>query len=380
MGSAKAPPTEPLWLDSAQSLDQWLDNQPRELPLGMDSEFERVNTFFPIPGLVQISAGSDVRLIEPSAAAASQRFRALLEEADRPKLFYAMSEDLELLREWLGVTTQGVIDLQIAAAFCGHGLSKGYTRLVEELMGVTLSKEQTRSDWLARPLSLEQQQYAMADVYYLLPLYERLRESLEANGFLQAALDESEQARARQATREAPEIYYLRLRSGWRLSSGRQALLAALCAWRERRCRELDRPRGRVLSDQLLLSIAQTVPRDARTLAGVEGMPAGVVRREGDRLLAVIEDVVTGEPASISAIPPPLSRHEQQCFRSVKGVIRAAAEARDLALELVAPRRYLEPAVREGLATGRVPPFLAQGWRGALLNDYHEELTACFHD
>jgi len=50
-----------------------------------------------------------------------------------------------------GVTARGVIDLQIAGAFCGYGLSAGYVTVVNELMGVALSKDETRSDWLKRP-------------------------------------------------------------------------------------------------------------------------------------------------------------------------------------------------------------------------------------
>lgn len=380
MGTAKAPPVEPSWLKSAQSLDQWIEDQPVDLPLGIDSEFERVNTFYPVPGLVQISAGPDVRLVEPSAVADSQHFRSLLEDGERIKLLYAMGEDLELFREWLGVTTRGVLDLQIAGAFCGYGLSAGYVRIVAELMNVTLSKDQTRSDWLSRPLTLAQQQYAMADVYYLLPLYELLSTKLEDRGLLEAMLEETEQALARQTMREAPEDYYLRLRSAWRLSTGRQAVLRALCAWREERCRELDRPRGRVVSDQLLTAIADALPRNARELAAVEGMPAGLVRREYKNLLAVIEGVVKAEPAVFTAIPAPLTRHEQQSLRTVKSVIRSAAEARGLPLELVAPRRYLEPAVREGLAAGSMPGFLSQGWRGELLAPYHDELESFFDE
>ena len=200
MGSLDVPPVEPAWLNTGEALDAWLDSLPADQPLGIDSEFERTSTFFPIPGLVQISAGEEVRLVEPSAAASSGRFKALLEDADRTKLLYAMGEDLELFREWLAVTVRGVIDLQIAGAFCGYGLSAGYVTVVNDLMGVALSKGETRSDWLQRPLSPAQQHYAIADVYFLFPLYERLMQCLESRGFVEAMQEESAQACKRAAT------------------------------------------------------------------------------------------------------------------------------------------------------------------------------------
>ena len=380
MGSFNTPPTEPVWLNTGDNLDAWLDSLSSGLPLGIDSEFERTSTFYPIPGLVQISSGEDVRLVEPSAIAASSRFPALLEDPERVKLLYAMSEDLELFREWLGVTTRGVIDLQIAGAFCGYGLSAGYVTMVTELMGVALSKEETRSDWLKRPLSLAQQQYAMADVYFLLPLYQRLVAQLESKGFLDAMREESAQACARMATREDPQSYYLKIRSAWRLSRGRQAVLRALCAWRESRCRELDRPRSRVVGDPVLVSIAEALPRDRQALGAIPGVPTGVVRREGEALLAVIDGVINGEHRPVEPIPPPLSKKEQQRYRSLKAVIGDVAETAGLPLELIASRRYLEPAVREGLQTGSIPLLLKTGWRAQLLEQRQKEMESIFNE
>ena len=380
MGGFDAPPAEPAWLNTGESLDAWLDSVPQDQPLGIDSEFERTSTFYPIPGLVQVSSGEDVRLVEPAAVAASRRFPVLLEDPERIKLLFAMGEDLELFREWLGVTVRGVIDLQIAGAFCGYGLSAGYMTVVNDLMGVTLSKEETRSDWLQRPLSLAQQQYAIADVYFLLPLYERLVERLNGRGFLGAMREESALVCERMASREDPWNYYLRVRSAWRLSQGRQAVLRALCAWRESRCRELDRPRNRVVGDPVLASIAEALPRDRKALAAVSGIPHGVVRREGEAMLAVVDEVINTEPEPVEPIPPPLSRREQQRYRSVKAVIRDAADSADLPLELIASRRYLEPAVREGLKTGTLPALLQTGWRGQLLGQRQKEMERIFNE
>lgn len=99
--------------------------------------------------------------MDPSVAEQSRRFREILADPTTPKLLYAMSEDLELFRQWLNIEPAGVIDLQIGAAMAGAGFSLGYARLVETLFGETLDKSVTRSDWLARPLSDAQQRYAM---------------------------------------------------------------------------------------------------------------------------------------------------------------------------------------------------------------------------
>src|SRR5690554_3115708 len=85
----------PEWLDTVAELDAWLDAH-RHQPLALDTEFERVSTFYPIPGLVQLGAGDSLRLAEPSVVEQSARFRERLADPDSVKLLYAMGEDLEL--------------------------------------------------------------------------------------------------------------------------------------------------------------------------------------------------------------------------------------------------------------------------------------------
>ena len=373
-------PDQAAWLATAGEVDHWLSDRAPGQPVGIDSEFERVTTFHPIPGLVQLAVNDDIALVEPKAVEGSGELRQLLEDVERPKHLYAMSEDIELFRDWLGVKVRGALDLQLAAAFAGYGMSVGYARLVEACLGVALGKGETRSDWLARPLSDAQLYYAVADVHYLAPLHDALMERVQARGFGTALAEESRAWCERQAVAEDPERYYLRLAGAWRLSVGRQAVLKALCAWREHRCRELDRPRGRVVEDRLLIRIAEVLPRGRKALAGIDDMPQGVIRREGDALLQVVADVIDGPEKPVDTIPPPMGRKEKTYYRSVKQILAEQSEKLDLPLELIAPRRYLEPAVRAGLSTGRLPDLLSEGWRGEILAPRKEELEACFHE
>lgn len=373
-------PDQASWLETPEQLDHWLASCPGGQPVGIDSEFERVSTFYAIPGLVQLAVAGHIALVEPVAVAGSGALQRLLEDPERVKHLYAMSEDIELFRDWLGVRVRNALDLQLAAAFAGHGMSMGYARLVETCLGVALGKGETRSDWLARPLSRGQLYYAVADVHYLAPLHEQLMAQVDARGFRRALAEESEAWCERQSVVDPPERYYLRLTSAWQLRPGNQAVLRALCAWRERRCRELDRPRGRVLEDRLLIQLAQALPRSVAALAGIEGMPKSVVRREGDAILGVISEVVEGPEQPLEPIPPPLTRGEKACYRRVKQVLAEQADAWGLPLELIASRRYLEPAVRTGLREARVPGLLVEGWRGTLLAPRKEELEACFDE
>ncbi len=116
--------------------------------------------------------------------------RELLLDTAVTKYLHAGSEDLEVFLNTFGIMPQPLIDTQILAAFSGRPLSWGFAAMVEEYTGLTLDKSESRTDWLARPLTARQLEYAAADVFYLLPIAGQLMKEAEASGWLSAALDE----------------------------------------------------------------------------------------------------------------------------------------------------------------------------------------------
>ncbi len=347
------------WITEPAELDNWLDANPDQ-PLALDTEFERVNTFFPIPGLVQLGLGDEYRLVDPSVAEGSARFRTILADPDRRKLLYAMSEDLELFRHWLSLVPAGVIDLQIGAAMAGAGFSMGYARLVEQLFGETLDKSATRSDWLARPLSAAQEQYATDDIRFLKPIYEWVWNALGEKGLVDAVIEESARFTRDLAGQDDPENHYRKLRGGWALTRQQQGVLKALVYWRELESRKRDRPRGRVVADALLINIAERLPDSVRALSNVQGLPSVVVRRYGEEMIELIRVAASEDNSTIEVIQPPLSRQDQMLYKQLKRLMVEAADARDIPVELLAPRKRLEAVVQtRDLSAG----LFSDGWR-----------------
>ena len=75
-----------------------------------------------------------------------------------------------------------VFDTQVAAAVLGYSHQIGYAELVNQLTGVQLEKKYARTDWCRRPLSDGELDYAMDDVRYLMPVYEKLQQALAISG------------------------------------------------------------------------------------------------------------------------------------------------------------------------------------------------------
>ncbi len=343
----------------------------------MDTEFERVSTFYPIPGLVQLGLAGEFCLVDPSVAEQSLCFRERLADAASPKLLYAMSEDLELFRHWLGIKLRGLVDLQIGAALAGAGFSVGYARLVETLFGEALDKSATRSDWLKRPLSEAQERYAVDDIRFLEPMYEWVLGHLRQRGLEAALAEESARFANDLAGTEDLATHYLKLRGGWALPLQQQLVLRELVQWREAEAQRKDRPRNRVLSDTLLIAIAERVPDSLSGLSDIQGVPSGAVRRYGNTLLDCIKTGLHADLSGFEPITPPLTRDQQAFFKELKAFFRKAAEASDIPVELLAPRKRLELVVQERNLSDQA---FFKGWREQILApvraDIEELLTS----
>ena len=89
-------------------------------------------------------------------------------------VMHAPAGDLLLFATRYGVRATSVFDTQLAAGFVGHGISMAYDRLVERVAGVTLTHNETFSDWSRRPLTEAQIAYAADDVRYLFAVADAL--------------------------------------------------------------------------------------------------------------------------------------------------------------------------------------------------------------
>jgi ribonuclease D len=231
-------------------------------------------------------------------------------------------------------------------------------------------QHETRSDWLARPLTSEQLRYACEDVYYLGPLYESLRAALEQTGRLDWFREEMD-LRGRFELGD-PEAYYLSMKKAWRLPGAERARLQHLASWRERQAMAEDRPRGRIVRDEHLLHLASLEDLQVEDVQDV--LPRGVARRYEDDLLAAHrEGSITGEHPPAGEAP--LGSTPTGVVRDLRAIAQARAEAMNMAPELLARKREVEACVRCFMATGELSPAY-RGWRAPLVGDTFRDRLA----
>ena len=183
--------------------------------VGVDTEFIRVRTFFPIPALYQLAGVGGVALVDAQADADFDALRTMLVDQERTKIVHACSEDLEVIEHHLGVRPRNLVDTQLAHAFLGEDFSASYAKLVKHYLGLDLDKHETRSDWLQRPLSSKQLAYAREDAAYLLPIWQRQRGALLAEGRLDWFYEDM--ARIIDQEPDTPDTWYRTLKGARRL-------------------------------------------------------------------------------------------------------------------------------------------------------------------
>jgi len=312
---------------------------------------------------LQIAAPNEAVCVDPLALTDLAPLAGVLAAPAVLKVMHASRQDLEVLLPAAGMT-RPVFDTQIAAALAGLPAQIGYAQAVQRLLGKELAKSHTRTDWSRRPLSPEQIEYALDDVRYLLPLAEKLEEELRRLGRLEWLDEELTALDDPGVLTIEPDDAWLRLKWLRDLDPARERLGRALAAWRERSAVEHNRPRGWILEDTVLREVVMQVPRTPEALAAIPDMPAGLVKRRGEELLACVRDAQVPDP------PPPVPARSRPdpvkaaLVRKLGDISQSVAQELKLVPEVLATRRDLER-----LAEGRRDGALLSGWRRAILGE-----------
>ncbi len=330
--------------------------------LAIDTEFMRQDTFFAELALIQIATPNlTVYLIDPLSIENLAALWALFSQPSILKIFHAARQDLEVLFQKAEQMPAPIFDTQLAGVFLGLGDQAGYARLVEEMCGEKLNKDQARTDWLERPLHAEQLEYAAADVWYLAQAYPKIIQRLTPT-----------QRQALQADFNAisdPQLYtinpdqaWLRIKPSAGLSPKQYGLLQQLAAWREKQAVALNQPRKWIISDDAILQLAKRPVRAAQDLYKLNQFDGELIRKYGDCLIALIDDTLQN-PTRWPNIPAgyTLTPEQQLLLPVLLAVSQQVAHDHGIHLPNLVNKHELSALILNQ------PSQLNQGWRHLLL-------------
>ena len=139
--------------------------------VAIDTEFRRTSKENMKLSLIQINDSNEIYLVDCLLIRNPDETFSFLSSNKVKKIFHSCKEDLEALGSWSNNKILNIYDTQTAHAFLGGSFSISYQDLVKDKLGLYVSKEETRTNWLKRPLTEAQLNYAASDVYYLIDLY-----------------------------------------------------------------------------------------------------------------------------------------------------------------------------------------------------------------
>ncbi len=342
-------------------------------PLALDTEFLGEKRYFERLCLVQIHAPTETGAVEAALDPFTLDLAPLAELIEDPtvtKLVHAGAVDLKIFFQGFGARPQNVFDTQIAGAFLGYGHQIGYADLVKRITRVQLSKTMQYTDWSARPLSAEQIDYALADVRYLPPLFEKLRSDLEARDRMSWAQSEFNRAIER-ATREFDDRDAFKKLNLSGLSRKQLAVLREGASLRESIARGSDKPPSFIMPDLALIQMARQQPKTIAELRAIRGITA-LSTRDGQKFIEAVQTALASPvaewPEAWDAARPDARLDAIIALLGV--VVSATASAQDVSRSYLAPRETLFE-----LATHYINGTLdeindlpvLQDWRGELV-------------
>lgn len=343
-----------------------LCNEVRAAPfIGLDTEFVRERTYYAQLALIQIALPTKIVLVDPLAVDIRPLGHAL---KDGPiTLVHAGRQDLELLLQETGVLPSPLFDTQIAAALVGHDEQIGYGPLVQKLLGITLAKDATRTNWAARPLTPHQCQYAEDDVRYLDALYQKLAAALTVHQRRAWLEEETAQLTDPGMYHPEPDQLLRRYRQGVALPQPARNRFGALLLWREATAQKVNLPRAWVIADPVLVDLALHPPTHIADLANRRGLDTRAINRFGEDLLRVCTDSHS-EYRWPSAL---LDAEEDRIYKELVQLVDTRAKTLGIAASLIASRKTLKE-----IAQGAPPGPLARTWRAQVLGESGQTLLS----
>jgi len=365
------------YIDNEQSLEEACAALAKAPMLCVDTEFHRESTYFAEFALIQVASREVCYLIDPLAIKDLALLWKVILDPAILKVFHAARQDVEIIVNKTGQLPLPLFDTQVAAALLGYGLQVGFGNLVQKVVGKTLPKGESFTNWMKRPLTSDQLTYAADDVIYLIPVYQHLSEQLQATK-RSDWLDEEQGVLCDPDTyaNHADQVFW-RVKGANRLKPRQLAVLRELAAWREAEVQRRDMPRRRLIQDEPLLSLARKTDLKEEQLAQIRGLNSGISKRFGADIIAAWQRGYNCDKETWPRTPPAPNHSEGTEMRMelLMTLVRLRSEEVEIASNILASRSDVA-ALASWANHGKHPDWsqlpdnpCLHGWRGKLIGE-----------
>ena len=269
------------------TLKEFINKCLKQKVLAIDTEFIRDNTYYPILCLVQIAGKDFAAAIDPLSGINMKPVWDLLSNEKILKIFHAGRQDIEIFLNLTGEIPKPIYDTQIAAMFCGFGEQVGYERLVEKFLGLSINKENQFTNWLQRPLTKSQLDYAISDVTHLIKIFPSINKLIEEADRQKWVHKEIEQLNKKDIYNVNPEEAWKKIKIKYSKPETLN-ILKTLAKWRENECKRRNIPRNRLIRDETLVNISLFKPKKIDSLKKIRGLPKNFSQNDLNEIIKMI--------------------------------------------------------------------------------------------
>ncbi|GAC30343.1 ribonuclease D [Brumicola pallidula] len=371
------------YIDTPEALSDYCARIATADALAIDTEFVRTRTLVPQLGLIQVYDGEHLGLIDPVALDDLSAFNEILVNPSIIKVLHSCSEDLDALWFNLKVIPAPLFDSQFAANLLDMGQTLGYANLVEQMLNVHVDKGESRTDWIARPLSVEQLKYAAADVFYLLPVYRQLAAKIQEIGQTEWVFAESDFLSLKKRAEVPSDLAYLSIKNNWKIGAQSRQALKEIASWRLQQAQKRDMAINFVLREQGMLEVAMKLPENKAKLFQLESITPKEARIHTDTLLELVQNALN---TAAEDCPPKVQRltdfnDYKKALSALKDVCQGLADKHHTRVDVLASKKQLNQWLKwcwfeiDELDSVQLQPDIVSGWRR---NIFAQELARLF--
>ena len=342
-----------------------------EKVLAIDTEFIRENTYYPILCLIQIASNSFSAVIDPLSEIDLQPVWEMLSNQNILKVFHAGRQDIEIFFNLTGKIPTPVYDTQIAAMFCGLGDQVSYDGLVNNFLKLTISKESQFSNWLQRPLTNKQIDYALSDVNYLIKIYPLIKKTIKETN----REDWVEKELACLSNKKIYDINPIEIWKKIKIKNPKREILNILkylAEWREIECKKRNIPRNRLIRDEILVTLSQLKPTNIFSIKKIRGIPKSLNDKDLNKILKIIKFSYEIEPEKWPKIPKQRKKINvnKASLDLLKLLLTYCSQKSGLAEKLIADADELRL-----ILDGQMKDLeVFKGWRNEIFGKYVDQL------
>ncbi len=243
--------------------------------VAIDTEFVWERTFYPNLGLIQLATSEKCFLVDPLEFEDLSTLGTLLSDPNVVIIFHDALQDLQILELATHALPCNIFDTKSASGFAGISGTISLAKLLLELCGVDLPKTESRTDWIKRPLTDKQIEYAKDDVIYMVEMYEKLCKLMKDNNTYEWFIEEmvALENPLNFDDSNSAKKQFSKAMGGGRFNAIQLATLKELIIWREDYAKLKNKPRNFIIRIETVVDVVNEMPESVEDLKKIKGIP-----------------------------------------------------------------------------------------------------------